>query len=88
MRSKFATNPELSTSRTLVEFSLEIGIPVEEVTALDLLDYGHEDLNNRPTFMSCEAGDILLEDISESEMRRLARIGRMVIDSSAKKIRS
>lgn len=70
-------------SKTLIEFAAEIGKPVEDVTPVDLLDYQHEDLPDGPWGDDYDSHDrYVLRSRPESETRRLAAIGKRIIDNS------
>lgn len=69
-------------SRGLIEFAAEIGKPVEDVTPVDIINsYQHEDLPDGPMSLDIDPMDrYVLRSEPESETRRLAAIGRRIID--------
>ena len=80
------TRPNLPTRRpehsvSLEEAAAELGRPIEEITPTDLLDYPHEDLPDGPR--SPLGGEVsYLKSGPESETRRMAEIGRKLVDET------
>ena len=74
-------------SGSLTRAALELGKPVSEVTALDLLDYPRDDLPfGPPSEMGGEVpGRVRREPISETRAR--AAIGRQLVDECAQRMR-
>jgi len=70
-------------SLSMREAAKELGKPADAITPTELMNYDYEDLPpGRPSDLGGEVQNRLLHTRTESETRRLAQIGKAIVDNS------